>query len=110
MNHPLSAPVGIVRLEGTDIQFPCAPGQPVLEAAFSAGIALPYACRRGICGLCAAQVMQGEVTPIDSLPMTNARCDATQVLLCRCSPAGQSLTVRPATWERQQQARQLPPL
>ena len=110
MNRPLLAPVGIVRLEGTDIQFPCAPGQPVLEAAYTAGIALPYACRRGICGLCAAQVIQGEVTPIDSLPMTNARCDATQVLLCRCSPAGQRLAVRPTSWERQQPARPLPPL
>jgi ferredoxin len=110
MNRPLSAPVGIVQLEATDIQFPCAPGQPVLEAAYTAGIALPYACRRGICGLCAAQVVQGEVKPIDSLPMTNARCDAAQVLLCRCSPSSQRLTVRPVSWERQQPARPLPPL
>jgi len=71
----------------SDVVIVCRPGQPILDAAHAQGIALPYACRRGICGLCAAELVQGEVMPVDAWPMTNDQCEAGQVLLCRCTPA-----------------------
>jgi NAD(P)H-flavin reductase/ferredoxin len=45
------------------IQFPCAPGQSVLDAAAQAGWELPYSCRRGNCESCRAPVLSGEVSP-----------------------------------------------
>jgi len=99
-----------VSIAQTDIVVACRPGQPILDAAYEQGIALPYACRRGICGLCAAELVQGEVRPVDALPMTNAQCDAGQVLLCRCTPACDTITLRPSSWKRLVAPRRLPPL
>lgn len=45
------------------IQFPCAPGQTVLDAAAQAGWELPYSCRRGNCESCRTPVLSGEVSP-----------------------------------------------
>jgi ferredoxin len=99
-----------VVIEQTEFVFTCRPGQPILDAAHEQGIALPYACRRGICGLCAAELVHGEVMPVDAWPMTNAHCSAGHVLLCRCSPASDTVTLRPSSWERRVVPRRLPPL
>lgn len=45
------------------IQFPCEPGQTVLDAAAQAGWELPYSCRRGHCESCRTPVLSGEVSP-----------------------------------------------
>jgi ferredoxin-NADP reductase len=36
-------------------------GQSLLEVAEANGIEIPYSCRRGQCGTCAARVLQGEI-------------------------------------------------
>ena len=110
MSRFVHAPETLVLMEGTDLSFVCTPMQPVLEAAYAAGIALPYACRHGICGLCAADLLQGTVVPVDALPITNAQCEPDQVLLCRSTPQGGPVTIRPSHWQRQQPVRRLPPL
>ena len=97
-------------IEGSGQAFACRPGQPILEAGYAAGIGLPYACRRGICGLCAADLLHGQVAPIDALSMTNAHCGPMQVLLCRCTPAQTEVVVRPGSWEPLATPRRLPPL
>lgn len=99
-----------VHLDASDLTFACVPGTPVLDAAYASGIALPYACRRGICGLCAARLLQGEVRPVDHLPMTNARCDADEVLLCRCTPVTAELLLHPKQAEQLPQGKPLPSL
>jgi terephthalate 1,2-dioxygenase reductase component len=104
---PVSLPV---LLADSDVVIACRPGESILEAAYAQGVALPYACRRGICGLCAADLLDGVVMPIDALPMTNAQCKAGQVLLCRCTPASAPVTLRPSQWELRAVRRRLPPL
>ena len=99
-----------VMLAQTDVVIPCRPGQSILEAAYEHGIALPYACRRGICGLCAAELVGGQVSPVDDLPLVNAQCEASQVLLCRCTPLTDTVTLRPTSWERRAVPRRLPPV
>lgn len=49
-----------IHLEGTDIVFPAAKGQTILEAAEEAGLAFPYNCRVGSCTECKC-VVKGEV-------------------------------------------------
>ncbi|MCW5635733.1 MAG: cytochrome b N-terminal domain-containing protein [Rubrivivax sp.] len=39
------------------------PGETLLEAGLRAGLALPYDCRAGGCGLCACTVLHGRVDP-----------------------------------------------
>jgi len=38
-----------VRVANTDVAFPCAPDETILNAAERAGFAIPYSCRKGVC-------------------------------------------------------------
>jgi terephthalate 1,2-dioxygenase reductase component len=94
-------PPSTVHIADTDIVFHCRPGQPVLDAAIQHGVILPYACRKGICALCAGRLMEGEVVAVDTLPFTHAACEPGQVLLCRCTPRpGSRITIVPRRWHR----------
>lgn len=88
-----------VALEGTDLAFPCAEGQSVLDAALQAGIELPYSCRKGVCGSCAGALASGTVQGIGGADVRNETCMPGQVLYCRATPAS-DLVLRPAEWKR----------
>jgi NAD(P)H-flavin reductase/ferredoxin len=88
-----------VRLEGTDIAFACADGQTVLDAAASAGIELPYSCRKGVCGNCAGRVLQGELRGARGLNLRNETCTPEQVLFCAGTPTSDVL-LEPTAWHR----------
>lgn len=89
----MSAPFEI-RIAGTGVAFPCDPGQNILDAALRAGIDMPYSCRKGVCGNCAAGIASGAVRcpPSDVAP-------AGQHLLCQCLPEG-DVDIVPASWHR----------
>ncbi len=93
------AAVHRVTIAGTDVGFDAGEHESVLDAALRAGIALPYSCRKGVCGNCAARVPAGDVHPAGNLPVRNELCDADQWLLCGCAP-GTALTIAPASWQR----------
>lgn len=48
-----------VKVDSTDIEFDCAEGQSILEAAKASGFELPYSCRNGICGSCKGIIQEG---------------------------------------------------
>ena len=50
-----------VRTEPGNHAFEVAPGETILAAALRQGIGLPYGCRNGQCGSCAATLLAGEV-------------------------------------------------
>jgi NAD(P)H-flavin reductase/ferredoxin len=50
-----------ISVSKTDIQFECAEGDTVLQAAKAAGYELPYSCRSGICGSCKGKVLSGSL-------------------------------------------------
>jgi len=51
-----------VRTEPGNHLFDVAPGETVLAAALRQGIGLPYGCRNGQCGACAAALVTGELS------------------------------------------------
>jgi propane monooxygenase reductase subunit len=55
------APVHTVTLLPAGVTFECSEEETILEAAIRRGFALPYGCRKGNCGTCKAQVLDGEV-------------------------------------------------
>lgn len=83
-----------IRIAGTDLQFPCAPDQNILDAALKAGIEMPYSCRKGVCGNCAGGVAAGEVVS----PPSEAK-PAGQHLFCQCLPRS-DLEIVPEAWHR----------
>jgi CDP-4-dehydro-6-deoxyglucose reductase/terephthalate 1,2-dioxygenase reductase component len=83
-----------IRIAGTDLHFPCAGDQNLLDAALKAGIEMPYSCRKGVCGNCAGGVTAGEVTS----PPSEAK-PAGQHLYCQCLPQS-DLEIAPEAWHR----------
>jgi CDP-4-dehydro-6-deoxyglucose reductase/terephthalate 1,2-dioxygenase reductase component len=84
-----------IHIVGSEQHFPCAEGEAVLDAALRAGLQLPYACRKGVCGSCAGAVVTGQVrnepsTAVDPPP-------PGQVLFCRCMPLS-DLQIAPRAW------------
>jgi NAD(P)H-flavin reductase/ferredoxin len=83
-----------IRIAGSEVHFACEPGQNILDAALKAGIAMPYSCRKGVCGNCAGGVSAGEVQcpPSEAAP-------AGQHLYCQCMPQG-DVEIVPESWHR----------
>ena len=59
-------------------------GETLLEAGLRAGLALPYDCRAGGCGLCVCTVLHGRVDPgpFQEAALTPAMRARGQVLMC----------------------------
>jgi len=88
-----------IHIAGTDVQFNCERGQSVLDAALKAGIELPYSCRKGVCGNCAAGIAEGSVAGLNDAPVRNEWCLPDQVLLCMCE-ATTDLSIAATSWKR----------
>lgn len=88
-----------IRIAQTDLHFPCAPGQTVLDAALAAGIELPHSCRKGVCANCAGRVDEGLVEGLGGAPLHHEACDPDQVLLCLCV-ARSDLVISPTRYRR----------
>jgi ferredoxin len=71
-----------VSVDASDIEFPCEPGETVLDAAERAGYSLPYSCRKGVCATCEGDLRRGEVA-VGSKHFAGPRGD---VLLCQARP------------------------
>jgi ferredoxin-NADP reductase len=54
------APIGIVDFAKSGKRAAVFAGQSLLEVAEANGIEIPYSCRQGQCGTCAARLLQGE--------------------------------------------------
>ncbi|MDE2160976.1 MAG: 2Fe-2S iron-sulfur cluster binding domain-containing protein, partial [Burkholderiales bacterium] len=83
-----------IRIAGSEVSFGCEADQTLLDAALRAGIELPYSCRKGVCGNCAAVLRAGQVACAagDAAP-------PGRMLLCQCRPRS-DLTIEPASWRR----------
>ncbi len=77
-----------VQLQPSGKRFTVEPGESVLDAALRQDIALPYGCRNGGCGTCAARLLSGAVDYPDGLPpaLTEAEAATGRVILCQARP------------------------
>ncbi len=64
------------------------PGETILEAGLRAGLALPYDCRAGGCGLCKCTVLNGRVDPgpYQRAALTDAMRARGEALMCCAVP------------------------
>ena len=85
-----------IHIAGTGIAYPCGSDETLLDAALRAGIEIPYSCRKGACGNCAAPVPIGSFTSVRS---SSENIPNGQELLCQCRPLS-DLTIAPTTWSR----------
>ena len=72
------------------LQWTAREGETILEAGLREGIALPYECRNGGCGVCACSVLNGPFDPGAYQPgvLTEAMRAKGQALMCCAKPRG----------------------
>jgi len=75
-----------VRTEPGGHTFEVATDESLLAAALHQGIGLPYGCRNGQCGSCAAQLLQGEVTYPDGAPEALRDRSEDTCITCQAVP------------------------
>jgi ring-1,2-phenylacetyl-CoA epoxidase subunit PaaE len=68
-------------------------GVSVLDVGLKAGLALPYACKGGVCCTCRAKVLEGEVTMEKNYTLEQHEIDAGFVLTCQCHPVSDRVVV-----------------
>lgn len=77
----------LIRVAQSDIEFECAEGTSILEAARKGGYELPYSCRTGICGSCKGHLVSGSVNmPGTSEALSSEERAAGYTLFCKARP------------------------
>lgn len=65
----------------------------LLDAARGQGADVPFSCLGGMCGICRARVVDGEVDMVTNHQLSAAEVAAGSVLTCRTRPVSPSVTV-----------------
>ena len=83
----------IAPLEGFEIRFAksertiiCGPDKTILQAAKEAGLRLPSACARGMCGTCKSRMIAGQVDMKHEGGIRQREIDQGMVLICCSKP------------------------
>jgi ring-1,2-phenylacetyl-CoA epoxidase subunit PaaE len=79
--------------DGKQRRVPLRIGQAVLDAGLASGIALPYACKAGVCCTCKAKVMTGTVTMTRNFTLTPAEEAQGFVLTCQAQCQSPEVTI-----------------
>lgn len=75
-----------VTIDGRQRAFRMQAGRTILESAESAGLALPYSCRAGVCSTCRTKVVSGTVTMDRNQALEDWEVQAGFVLCCQARP------------------------
>jgi len=86
----------LIQIADSEVSFPCESDQSILDAALKAGVQIPYSCKKGVCGNCAAHIEQGEFQR--TLIWPDAKLTG-QELLCQCRPQS-DLVIKPPRWHQ----------
>lgn len=84
----------LIQIAQSEVSFPCESDQSLLDAALKAGVHIPYSCKKGVCGNCAAHIEKGEFQRMLIWP--DAKLTG-QELLCQCRPLS-DMVVKPPQW------------
>lgn len=76
---------------GIDVEVPCRADQPILEAAESKGLGLPYSCRSAACGTCVGKVLSGEVSLDEQFILGDEDLARGYTVLCSAFPKSDCL-------------------
>jgi ring-1,2-phenylacetyl-CoA epoxidase subunit PaaE len=68
-------------------------GLSVLDVGLRAGLALPYACKGGVCCTCRAKVLEGEVKMEKNYTLEEHEIRDGYVLTCQCHPVSDKIVV-----------------
>ena len=81
-----------IRFARRDREITCGGGTTVLEAARAAGVRLPYACGKGVCGTCKSLLLSGSVEMHHAGGILESEINEGFALLC-CAKPTSDLTI-----------------
>ena len=74
-------------LKPSDQSFAAQTDESVLHAGLRAGIAIPYGCRNGLCGMCKAKLLSGHIEySREPDGLTRKEVEAGYILCCQAQP------------------------
>ncbi|MFE4754990.1 2Fe-2S iron-sulfur cluster-binding protein [Streptomyces mirabilis] len=82
---------GAVRILSAGVRLTVLPGESIVDAVRRHGYRTRYSCRRGGCGVCKADLVEGHVhyrLPIAESVLSEADRDGGKCLPCRAEPVG----------------------
>lgn len=78
-------------------RFPLGAAGSILDSALAEGVAVPFSCKRGECGSCRAQVLEGGFKRIAAPSEAAYQVADDELLMCQCR-ATSDLSLRFAHW------------
>ncbi|MHC3437471.1 2Fe-2S iron-sulfur cluster-binding protein [Natrialbaceae archaeon A-gly3] len=69
-----------------DVSIEVPENQTILEAAEEHSIDLPYQCRMGVCGVCSAMLVEGEVDTAEGMFLSDSEHEEGYFLTCTGKP------------------------
>jgi CDP-4-dehydro-6-deoxyglucose reductase len=67
-------------------EFHCLENKTILESARHAGLVLEHSCSSGQCGVCACELIRGEVNSLNDIFHSNEEIQANKILTCQSVP------------------------
>ncbi|HZS63619.1 MAG TPA: 2Fe-2S iron-sulfur cluster-binding protein [Xanthobacteraceae bacterium] len=85
-----AAHAGEVRIENSDVHFPCDGMDTITRSGLKAGFGMPYECNAGGCGTCRFELVEGEVENLypDAPVITERDRKRGRRLACQSRPKG----------------------
>jgi len=92
-DDPGALPVVTLKVEGKVYEFAVEPGRYIVETALEQGIDLPYACTMGVCGMCRAKKISGEMSIGDQEAISASEIASGACLTCVGRPLSNRLVI-----------------
>jgi ring-1,2-phenylacetyl-CoA epoxidase subunit PaaE len=80
-------------LDGDEINLNLHSGQTILDAAHSAGVDLPFACKGGVCCTCKAKIIEGSARMTVNFGLELDEIEAGYTLTCQAHPISDKIIV-----------------
>jgi tetrachlorobenzoquinone reductase len=81
----------MLRLARSGRSMAVAPGQTILETLEGCGIAVPFSCREGVCGVCETRVLGGTPDHRDMVLSEAERAAGKSMMVCCSGSLGAEL-------------------
>ena len=83
-----------VCVDGDDFEFDLSSsGNSILDAAMEAGADVPFSCKGGVCCVCKAKVLEGDVVMDQNFSLSEDEVDQGFILTCQAHPSSDKVVV-----------------
>ena len=83
-----------VCVDGDDFEFTLSStGDSILDAAMNEGADVPFSCKGGVCCVCKAKLIEGEVSMDQNFSLSQEEVEQGYILTCQSHPNSENVVV-----------------